>query len=109
VWWGMSIHDVCTLHAVGNMRSIAPKSPSYPLIGTWYPSWGTRPPLDQAGPSIAPENWDVDGTLAGLQQQRGSIRDGHVGGVRADSHSARARRFSPLRWLLVNRRVVNTE
>ena len=45
-----------------------------------HPNWGTQPPLSQAGPSIAPENWYVGETLAGFQLQRGSIRDGHIGG-----------------------------
>jgi len=46
-----------------------------------HPNWGTRPLLGgQTGPSIAPENWYVSGTLAGLQLQRVSIRDGHIGG-----------------------------
>jgi len=43
-------------------------------------AWGTQPPLGHTGPSIAPENWYVGGTLAGLQLQRGNIRDGHIGG-----------------------------
>ena len=45
-----------------------------------HPNWGTQPPLGQTGPSIAPENWYVGETLAGFQLQRGSIRDGHIGG-----------------------------
>jgi len=34
-----------------------------------HPNWGTRPPLGQTGPYIAPENWYVGGTLVGLQLQ----------------------------------------
>jgi len=45
-----------------------------------HPNWGTQPPLGQTGPSIAPENWYVGGTLADLQLQRRNIRDGHIGG-----------------------------
>jgi len=45
-----------------------------------HPDWGTQPPLGQTGPSVAPENWYVGETLAGFQLQRGSIRDGHIGG-----------------------------
>ena len=41
---------------------------------------GFTAPLGQSGPSIAPENWYVGETLAGFQLQRGSIRDGHIGG-----------------------------
>jgi len=52
-------------------------SPWYPLVGIPI---GVHGPHSASGPSIAPENWYVGGTLAGLQLQRGSIRDGHIGG-----------------------------
>ena len=60
----MSVHDACTLYAGGCLRNISSVSPN----------WGTQPPLGQIGPSIAPENWYVGETLAGILQ-RGSIRD----------------------------------
>jgi len=44
-----------------------------------HPNWGTQLPLGQTGPSIASEKWYVGETLAGLQLQRGSIHDGHIG------------------------------
>jgi len=56
-------------------------SPSVPMVSIGrHPNWGTQPPLSQTGPSIVPENWYVGGTLAGIQLQRESIPDGHVGG-----------------------------
>jgi len=73
----LSIHDVCTLYA-GGLSAQHLFGVSMVSIGR-HPSWGTRPPLSQTGPSIAPENWYVCGTLAGLQLQRVSIRDGHIG------------------------------
>ena len=45
-----------------------------------HPNWGTRPSVGQTGISIAPENWYVGGTLAGLRLQRVGIRDGHIVG-----------------------------
>ena len=37
-------------------------------------------PNIQVGSTIAPEHWHVGRTLAGIQLQRGSIRDEHIGG-----------------------------
>ena len=68
--------DVCTLYPAGCLHNIRSLQGIH-----WQPSWGTRPltrpPHGQAGPSLS---WHVGGTLAGFQLQRGSIRDGHVGG-----------------------------
>jgi len=75
----MSIHDVCTLYA-GVVCAASLRSPCLHGIIDRHPNWGTRPPLGQTGPSIAPEIWYVGGTLSGLQLQRVSIRDGHIDG-----------------------------
>jgi len=69
--------DVCTrcLHTI--CRGLSAQhlvGVSMVSIGR-HPNWGTRPPLGQTGPSIAPENWYVGGTLAGLQLQQVSIRE----------------------------------
>ena len=72
-----------------------------------HPNWGTQPPPDQTGPSIAPENYYVGGTLAGLQLQRGNIRDGHIGGEQTHNLTFRQGLTVQLsQWLVVNRCVV---
>ena len=64
----MSVH-----YSGGLLRSISSVSLWYP-IGR-HPKWVYGP---QTGPSIAPENWYVGGTLGSLQLQRVSIRDGYA-------------------------------
>ena len=74
----MPVHDA--LYAGGCLRSISSVSRWYPLVGIPIAVCGHTAPTRQTGPFIAPENWYVGETLAGLQLQRGSIRDGHIGG-----------------------------
>jgi len=67
----MPVHDVCTLYAGACLR-ITP-------VSLWYPLEGITGYTAPIRPDWA-ENWHVGGALAGLQLQRVSIRDGHIGG-----------------------------
>jgi len=68
MWCGdVYIHDVCTLCAGGCLRSINPVSLWYPLVGN--PSWGTPPPLGQAGPSVAMVNLSKVGRYQGMPKE----------------------------------------
>jgi len=99
--------DVCTRCLYTICRGLSAQhlfGVSMVTIGR-HPNWGTQTPLGQTGPSIAPENWFVGETLAGLQLQRGSIRDGHIGGEQTHMPPGPIR-ASPSQWLVVNRCVV---
>ena len=69
--------DVCTISRGLSAQHLV--GVSMVSIGR-HPNWGAQSLLGQTGPSIAPENWYVGGTLAGFQLQQGGIRDGHIGG-----------------------------
>ena len=45
-----------------------------------HPDWGTQPPLGQTEPSSRLKIGTLARPLPAFKKQRGSIRDGHIGG-----------------------------
>jgi len=98
----MSVHDVCTLYAGSCLRSISSVFPWYPLVGI---------PIGVHSPHSArlghPSRLKI-GTLARLLPDFNFSEEVFAMDILAetDSHSARAIRSSPSRWLVANRCVV---